>query len=365
MTKLPAPESSQPTKFFDISLPSLGWSPFFQTQLALEEMNTFVPARIMGVHRGAFDVAAPQLRERVSQRPAPPFLDEQIAVGDWVLLDLETKTIHRRLDRSSLFKRRAAGTDRKVQLIAANVNTVFIVSSCNADFNLARLERYLVLARDADVMPVVVLTKADTCEDPSSYGVQARDLMPGLLVEVINGRSVESASCLLPWCGVGQTVAVLGSSGVGKSTLVNTLSGNAGQDTQHIREDDAKGRHTTTSRSLHPLPSGGLLLDSPGMRELQLTNVEEGLEHVFSDILDLADRCKFSDCAHAGEPGCAVEEAIRSDALDPGRLKRFHKLVAEDARNSASLAERRAKDKSLGKMYRNTKKLKDLRRGSP
>lgn len=347
------------------TLSDFGWSPFYQSQLTLEDLETLTPARVTAVHRGALDVAAPGLEHRITLHHTSDSEDDPITVGDWLLVDQETLTIARRLDRTSLFKRRAPGTDRKVQLIAANVDTLFIVSSCNADFNLARLERYLVLARDADVMPVVVLTKADTCDDPSLQVNQALSLMPGLCVETLDARSTQETGRLLPWCGIGQTVAVVGSSGVGKSTLVNTLSGGEAQDTQSIREDDAKGRHTTTSRSLHYLPSGSWLLDTPGMRELQLTDVEEGLEDVFADIVTLATGCKFSDCAHTTEPGCAVQEAVTTGELNSVRLTRYRKLLAEDARNSASLAERRARDKSLGKMYRSSQKGKALRRGGP
>lgn len=347
------------------SLIDFGWSPYYQSQLTLEDLDAYTPARVMAAHRGALDVAAPDLEMRVSLPPADDTDDGSHTVGDWLLIDQETQTIARRLERVSMFKRRAPGSDQRIQLIAANVDTLFIVSSCNADFNLARLERYLVLARDADVVPIIVLTKADTCDDSSIYVSQALGLMPGLLAEALDARSSEDADRLLPWCGVGQTVAIVGSSGVGKSTLVNTLSGTDDQETQSIREDDAKGRHTTSRRSLHHLPAGGWLLDTPGMRELQMTDVEDGLADVFADIIALTSDCKFSDCAHNGEPGCAVEQALKGGTLELARLTRYRKLAAEDARNSASLAERRARDKSLGKMYRGSQKQKAQRRKTP
>ncbi len=194
--------------------------------------------------------------------------EERATVGDWLLLDRSTNRLVRLLERKSLFKRKEPGTGRSIQLIAANVDTVLIVSSCNQDFNQARLERYLALAREAQVQPIVVLTKADLADDPGSYVTKVVKLLPGLLVECLEARSGADVAKLEPWCGQGQTVALLGSSGVGKSTLINALAGEDVQAISGIREGDAKGHHTTTGRSLHRLPTGGWLLDTPGMREL-------------------------------------------------------------------------------------------------
>ena len=252
---------------------------------------------------------------------------------------------------------RAAGTGRRVQLIAANVDTLFVVTSCNQDFNVARLERYLALAREAGAMPVVVLTKADLAPDTGDYVRAAARLMPGLLVECVDARDPAEVARLAVWCGPGQTVALLGSSGVGKSTLVNTLSG-VDQATAPIRDDDAHGRHTTTGRSMHRLPAGGWLLDTPGMRELQLADVGEGIAAVFADIDALATACRFRDCRHEGEAGCAVAAAVEKGSLDPERLRRFRKLVAEDARNSAALHERHARDRAFGRLVREATRSK-------
>ena len=340
-----------------LDLAAFGWSPFFQSQLSLEELEQTVPARVSSVHRGAWDIIHPDFQIRLS--PLPSFAsDTGVTVGDWILVEPESHRAVRLLDRQSLFQRRAAGVDAHMQLIAANVDTVFIVSSCNQDFNIARLERYLVLARDADVTPVIVLTKADLADDVSDYRRQAESLSAGLMVECVDARSQESKDRLAPWCAAGQTVALLGSSGVGKSTLVNTLTGTEDQSTAGIREDDAKGRHTTTGRSLHRLESGGWLLDTPGMRELQLADVEDGLNDVFADIMDLAGRCRFSDCGHDSEPGCAVLKAIESGDLDADRLARYRKLQAEEAFNTQSVAERRANDKAFGKLIKSVMKEK-------
>ncbi|MGI9507888.1 MAG: ribosome small subunit-dependent GTPase A [Geminicoccaceae bacterium] len=347
-----------------LDLADYGWSPHFQSQLDLADLDTKAPVRVVAVHRGEIEVAGPTFTGRIDTGMLENRDDEERAtVGDWLLLDRATGRPARLLERRSLFKRKAPGTGRALQLIAANVDTLLIVSSCNQDFNLARLERYLALARDAEVQPIVVLTKADLTEDPGSYAAKAARLLPGLLVECIDTRSAADIEKLKPWCGRGQTVALLGSSGVGKSTLTNTLAGEAVQSTRGIREDDAKGRHTTTGRSLHRLPTGGWFLDTPGMRELQLTDSESGLDDVFADIVDLAAACRFADCGHQSEPGCAVLAAIERGDLDPNRLKRYRKLATENARNQASLAERRSRDRTFGKMVRGIMKEKRSRQG--
>ncbi|MEO1250094.1 MAG: ribosome small subunit-dependent GTPase A [Pseudomonadota bacterium] len=346
--------------FQQFDLADYGWSPFFSSQLSAEELADMLPVRVMAVHRGGLDVAGPSYEGLISPFAEDAANDEAVAtVGDWLLIEPETRRPRRLLDRKSLFKRRAPGTDRRVQLIAANVDTLLIVSSCNQDFNEARLERYLALARDADVMPVIVLSKADLAEDAGDFAQRAGRLLPGLLVETINALDPDEVSCLEPWCGKGQTVALVGSSGVGKTTLVNTLMGTDSLATQGIRQDDAKGRHTTTGRALHHLPSGGWLMDTPGMRELQLTDARDGVDEVFADVVEIAAKCRFSDCQHGSEPGCAVQAAIVDGSLDSDRLRRWKKLAAEDAYNSSSLAERRAKGRAFGKMVRGIMKEKD------
>jgi ribosome biogenesis GTPase len=342
-----------------LTLADYGWATFFSTQVQPQEYDTTLPARVVAVHRDRIVIAAPELDTTVA-----PFGDGEHAatVGDWLLVDALTHRPLRVLERKSVFKRRAAGTDARVQLIAANVDTLFVATSCNADFNVARLERYLALARDAQVTPVVVLTKADLAESPGDYVREAAKLMPGLVVETLDARNADGAAVLSPWLARGQTVALVGSSGVGKSTLANTLAGVALAATQGIREDDAKGRHTTTHRALHRLPSGAWLIDTPGMRELQLTDVRSGIDDVFGDVAALAQGCRYADCEHDSEPGCAINAAIESGEIDAARVARWRKLVAEEAHNNATLAERRARDRAFGRMADRVMAEKRLRR---
>lgn len=304
----------------------LGWSRFFDDQVLAEETG-LAAARIDAVHRARLTglTASGQLEIVLPAR----FDTGQFAVGDWVLCDPVTNELHRRLERKSLLQRPSEGR-RPLQLIAANIDTLFIVASCNADFNVARLERYLALANEAGTDPVIVLTKIDAAEDPAEFERQASALQRGLPVVLLNGRSPDAAAALQPWCGAAQTVALVGSSGVGKSTLVNALIGSGGmQQTGGIRESDAKGRHVTTSRSLHVMASGGWVIDTPGMRTLQIKDAGQGIDTLFAEITELAPQCKFRNCTHDHEPGCAVLAAVAAGTVDADRLARWRKLQAE------------------------------------
>ncbi|MEA3642506.1 MAG: GTPase RsgA, partial [Lamprobacter sp.] len=238
-------------------LAALGWQPYFAEQTSPEGLSATPPARVIAVHRSGLQILGAGLDETL-----PPRADA--TVGDWLLLDRAQPRASRLLSRTSLIKRRAPGTERQVQLIAANIDTVFIVTSCNQDFNLARLERYVSLAFEAGITPVIVLTKADLVSDPPSWIDAASGVSERVPVVALDARGNDPQAKLSPWCQPGQTVAFLGSSGVGKSTLTNALAGTEAIATQAIREDDAKGRHTTTRRELHLIPGGCLVLDTPG-----------------------------------------------------------------------------------------------------
>lgn len=345
-----------------LTLAQWGWKPFYQQQLSLDDYEKLVPVRVLAVHRGHLDVAHDAAYGEAILPPAmqQAAVDERPTVGDWLLIDASTRRVERVLERQSLFRRMAPGAKQQ-QLIAANVDSVFIVSSCNDDFNLSRLERYLALAAESGCVAQVVLTKSDMCVDPAAY-MDAVRAITDVPVVAIDGRSPESIASLESWLLPGETIALLGSSGVGKSTLLNTLCGQIIADTAGIREDDAKGRHTTRHRSLHPLPGGALLLDSPGMRELGLVDVGSGLAAAFDDINRLAAGCRFADCQHQVEPGCAVRKAMQEGEIDERRLNNWQKLQREQEHHDRTLAERRASDKAFGKHCPEVMKQARLRR---
>ncbi|MFC5591768.1 ribosome small subunit-dependent GTPase A [Sporosarcina soli] len=283
------------------------------------------------------------------------------AVGDWVAVEKmpgeERGIIHAILPRHSLFSRKAAGSTIVEQIIATNIDIVFLVMSMNKDFNARRLERYLVAAYDSGANPVVVLTKKDVCDDPSFYIKEAQNIALGAQVVAVSNVTGEGIDELTALLKDGKTAALLGSSGVGKSSLTNAICGGETMAVQGIREDDDKGRHTTTHRELVQIPGGGILIDTPGMREFQLWDTHESLDSGFKDIEAFAEACKFNDCQHNNEPGCAVQEALATGELPADRYASYLKLQKELAyldrkMDRAAQAEERNKWKQITKSMR-------------
>jgi len=288
-----------------------------------------VPARVSRVDRGRLSVLTADGESRV--HPGAALYDESglsgPAVGDWVAVRGELAVAV--LPRTSAFVRTVAGRTSAAQVVAANLDTVLVVDSLSGEARLRRVERYLAVAWSSGATPVVVLTKADLCEDVAAVVEQVREDALGvevLAVSSVTGDGVDAVRALLP---PGRTGAMVGPSGVGKSSLVNALSGETIADTGEIRENDGRGRHTTTARELHLLPGGGLLVDTPGMRELALYDDGDGVDSAYADVTVLAADCRFRDCQHRTEPGCAVAAAIDDGSLDPARYSAWRKLQAE------------------------------------
>ena len=312
-------------------------------------------ARVIGQHRSGFDVAEFAGDLRRVQPPAAwtrPRGDPTLraVVGDWVALDEERKNISALLPRKALLKRGAAGEHYRQQLIAANIDHVLVICGLDADFNPRRIERYLLVVQSSGAAPVLVLTKADQCADlPDVLTALESVRLNGIPVHALNAKSAGDVAVLHPYLGPGHSAVLVGSSGAGKSTLTNTLLGSERMKTRSVRENDSRGRHTTTYRVLIPLPQGGCLIDTPGMRELKLSGEEDLAEGGFDDIKAQATACRFSDCGHSNEPGCAVNAAIESGALTEARYAHYCKLRDERDAAATTLAQRRAEERAAQK----------------
>jgi ribosome biogenesis GTPase / thiamine phosphate phosphatase len=322
-----------------MELLELGWDSFFQQQAQAYDGQNYIFARVIEEQKDRYKVLWPE-GEAVAE-VSGRFRNEALtradfpAVGDWVGIEPragdDRATIHCLLERRTKFSRKEAGVKEQEQIVAANIDTVFVVSSLNSDLNLRRIERYTTLVWESGVVPVVLLTKADLCENVDALISDVAGTLPGISVHALSALDLRGMDALKAYVKPGQTCALLGSSGVGKSTLVNCLAGRTLQAVQEIREHDGKGRHTTTARQLICLPGSGMIIDTPGMREIQVWDGDAGLSHTFEDIETLMRSCRFSDCKHDTEPGCALKAALQSGALDPGRLESFLKLQREIA----------------------------------
>jgi ribosome biogenesis GTPase / thiamine phosphate phosphatase len=314
-----------------LNLQDLGWDAFFADAFQPYEQDNLIPARVAARHHGPCEL----LTElgRLGGVPAGRLGDDELpAVGDWVAvrpLDGERKAvIEAVLPRKSVFTRKEAWARTVAQVVAANIDTVFLVSAFGHDLNARRMERYLTAAWDSGANPVIVANKVDLADDPFADLAEVEAVALGVPVVALSAATGDGLDQLEQHLAPGRTVALLGSSGVGKSTLVNSLAGSELLHTAEIRSD-GRGRHTTTHRELVQLPSGALLIDTPGMRELQLWAGEEVLDSTFAEIAELAGECRFSDCSHEHEPGCAVKSAIADGTLPAERFASYCKLQRE------------------------------------
>lgn len=333
--------------------------------------SSFKPGRVLSEHRGGYVVATEhgEVEAGVSgrYRHEAASAEEFPAVGDWVALEIadggQSGVIQALVPRKTRFLRKARGDIPGAQVVAANVDVVLLVAGLDHDFNLRRLERYVALAWSSGAEPVIVLNKADLCDDVAGRLSDVASIAPGLPIRVLSALDGTGLESLMPLIEPGKTIALVGSSGVGKSTIVNALLGSERQATGAVRENDHRGRHTTTMRELLVIPSGALLLDSPGMRKLGMWEVDEGLGDAFADVDAFASQCRFSDCEHGSEPDCAVQAAIADGKLPAARLHSQQKLEREWAatarrRGPSDRAAIRRRGRTISKVVRNHMRLK-------
>ncbi|HVF44937.1 MAG TPA: ribosome small subunit-dependent GTPase A [Pyrinomonadaceae bacterium] len=350
-----------------LTLEDYGWDKFFADSFEPFAREGFDVGRVALQHNRAlvlYTAAGETQAETTGRlRYLARGTEDLPAVGDWVAIkrtqDEGHAKVHEILPRRSKFSRRAAGSETAEQIVAANVDTVFLVTGLDNDYNPRRVERYLIMAWESGAEPVVVLNKADLVEEVEELRQDIERVAPGVQVLALSAKRGVGVEQLLPYIGRGRTVALMGSSGVGKSTIVNRLLGGEVQRTAEVRLSDARGKHTTTHRELFVLPGGGLVLDTPGMRELQLLVSERGFRETFDDIEVLAAECRFSDCRHEGEPGCAVRAALESGGLDAERYANYRKMEAEMRHAATLVDQRKAQDEKsrVKRIHRDLKKI--------
>jgi ribosome biogenesis GTPase len=349
-------------------LNELGWNDLFEKSFLPYKGDGYSAARVVLEHRRAYRVYAEtgellaEITGRVRYEAATRA--ELPAVGDWVAItaypDEKRATIHAILPRRSKFSRKAAGRNTQEQIVAANVDTVFVVVGLDNDYNLRRVERYLVAAFESGASPVIILSKLDLCDDIEQKLAEVGPIAAGVPVHAISSVTQSGLEQITQYVKTGVTVAFLGSSGVGKSTLINRLVGKDVQKVREVREDDSRGRHTTTHRELIALPSGGLLIDTPGMRELHLWEADGGLSETFEDVESVAAQCHFTNCRHQNEPGCAVKEGLENGSLDAARYESYRKLqkeleYLETRQDTQAQFERKQRDKKIIKAFNRMK----------
>lgn len=349
----------------NVNLKKYGLNDRFEQEATL--YNNLFLARVSEQHRDLYKVIGEQgeLSANVSGKFVYHAYSQMNfpAVGDWVMIDrtdsnLGNAVIHHILPRKSVFARQTSGTANEQQIVAANIDTVFICMSLNADFNLRRIERYLTIAWDSMATPVIILTKSDLCEDLQQKMNEISSVSAGVDIVACSSENEYGYQAINAYIEKGKTIAFIGSSGVGKSTLINRLMGQDILATQKIREDDGKGRHTTTYRQLLLLPNGGIVIDTPGMRELQIYT--GNLSKTFEDIEEITAQCKYNNCTHGTEPGCMIREAIKNGALSEKRFENYQKLKREISYDG--LNSRQIENEKIKNMFGGKNEMKQLRK---
>ena len=349
-------------------LKNIGFSDWFQTRVDADKIKLHEVARIVSVHKESY-IITNALEDVFAELSGSLLFNSDSAshlptVGDWVYADFYDENthaiIHGVMPRKTLLKRKAVGKLIDFQLIAANIDVAFIIQSANENFNLRRLERYLVMANESEIEPVILLSKSDLIPQSEIDEIMTSifTIAPDVKVQAFSNTTLENIDSIKDYLISSSTYCLLGSSGVGKTTLLNTLIGESQFETKPVSNVQSKGRHTTTSRELIQLKNGAIIIDTPGMRELGSMSVNTGIDETFSEVLELTYSCKFGDCSHTNEKGCAVLNAIKNGELSDERYKNYVKMKAESAFNDMSFSEKKKKDKDFGKLIKATIKNK-------